>query len=144
RVARDHDLAPAARLAHDLLGADTVHGLAALEPAELGSRRQTQGAGLLGVEVAGALVLNEGVALRPHSVVALEGGYPVAVAPQLPVRPDLVQAQLEGRPADDWPEPGKQSLEAGRPVHGQGALAAPEAEGLEQPGQPQHVVGVKV
>ena len=56
------------------------HGLAALQSAALGARRDAERLGLLDVEAAGPLVLDERVADRGHAVVDREGEDPVLVA----------------------------------------------------------------
>ena len=99
-VAREDDLAPLAFGAHDLLGQDAADGLAALQAAEVGAGLDAELLGELGVEVAGARVLDDRVAEGDGRAVADgHGGDQVTVALDALRRLEL--DDFEARTAND-------------------------------------------
>ena len=129
-------LRPRLRLPHHLLGARpsrrAAHGLAGLEPAEVGARRDPEPLGEPWVEAPGPLVLDQRVAVGAHPMVDPEErtSYP-SWRTRLPVV-ELDELDLVGEPADDPAERPEQLPQAGRADDPQRALAALEVVGLEQ------------
>ena len=91
RVARDHELAPRPRRAHDLLGAHAADRLSALDLSELRPGSQTEPLGGPRIERAGPLVLEQHEPERVRPVADLDRRDPVVVALEHVARPDLDQ-----------------------------------------------------
>ncbi len=148
RVARDDDLSAAPGLPHHLLGADlavrAAHGLAGLEPAEIGARRHPKTLGDPWVEAPRPLVLDQRVAVGAHSMVHPEAAHLVpVVAERLPVV-ELDELDVVGEPADDPAEGLEQLPQARWADDPQRAFAALEVIGLQQARHPEIVIGVVV
>ena len=106
-VPGDHDLAAAAGLAHDLLGANQAvaprHGLAGLKPAEVGAGLDPQARRQLGVEAPRPLVLDQRVAMGANLMLDPEAAHLVAVVANRLALVELDQLDLVGDPAhDSW------------------------------------------
>ena len=147
-VAADDELAPRARLAHHLARVDragaALDALAALEALELGARRNPEPLGRLGVEPAGALVLDQRVAVRAHPVLDLERPHLVAVVTHGLRGPELDQLDLVADPPEDPPQGFEELDQPGRADDPQRPVAVVEVVGLQQSRDAEVVVGVQV
>ena len=69
---------------------------------------------------------------------------PVPVARNLVTVAELARVQGEAEPSDERSEDREQDGKPGRPVQLEALFATAQVVGLEQPGQPEHVIGVVV
>ena len=142
RVARQHDLAPRAIGAHDLLGMHAVDDLAALQASEVGPEGHAQARRQLGVEAARARLLDDRVAEGAAAVAHVERRHLVAVVGDLVAGLEIDDVERVAQAPVDDPHRAHERDGAGRAVDGQRRLAVAQLEGLEHPGQAQPVVGV--
>src|SRR3954452_3439534 len=143
-VAGDDDGAAGARRPDDLLGADAVAALAALQAPEVGPERHPARRGELGVEAPGALVLDDGVAEGLQPVADVERADLVAVVAHGLAGLELDDAERIAQAPVDELHRAHELGRAGRAVDGEGRVAVAQVEGLEHAGQPEPVVGVQV
>ncbi|MNY21212.1 hypothetical protein D3C86_1547430 [compost metagenome] len=99
---------------------------------------------MLGVEAAGPLVLDQGVADAADLVVGGDPQHAVVVEGDLPSRADLMVGDGEVSLADEPLEDVEEVQQAPRTVNGHRGGAAPELPGLHQAGQAEVMVGVQV
>ncbi len=150
RVAGHHHRPPpAARLDHLLrphhASVRERHRLAALERAVGGAHRYAQRGGLLRVEAAGPLVLDERPADRRRPVLGRERAHAAAVAPDLHARADLVDADVEREPLGPGEEHDvEEPLRRARAVDVHGRRAALHRERAQEPDRAEVVIGVEV
>ena len=144
RVTADDDAPAGARLAHDLLGRDVVDRLAALQAAEVGPRHHAEALRELGVEAAGARVLDERVAERGPAVADGERDDLEVVAAHRLVGLEVADRHAVARAPVDRPQALEQRARAGRAVDGQRLVAVAQLEGLQHAREAEPVVGVQV
>src|SRR6185436_12586395 len=115
-VARQNDLAATANLPQDFARLDraAVHAdsLAALQPAEVGTRLDAELARPLLVEAPRPVVLDDHVAVGAHSVLDQEWGDQISVPLERDVRLELGELQLVPGGPDDRPERLEQRAQA--------------------------------
>ena len=141
-------LRPWRGLPHHLVRAHlgAVHGnrLAPLQPAEVAGVGDPQAAGGVDVEATRALGLHVRVPERLHPVLDAEGPHLEAVVLDRLPRLELDQLDLVAEPAEDPPQRLEQPDQPGRPDDAQRPLPLQQVIGLEQPGEPEVVVGVEM
>ena len=103
RVARDRDPAAGPDRADDLLGPHAGDLLPTLQAAEVRPLGHAERARRRGIEAAGAVVLDERVAVRGHAVVDREGRDDVAAEAHLLVRLELTQLERVAGASDHGP-----------------------------------------
>jgi len=118
--------------------------LASLEPAEVPVVGDPETARGVDVEAAGPLRLDVCVAQRLHSVLDGEGAHLEAVVLDPFPRPELDQLDLVAELAENPPQRLEEAMQPRRPDDPQGRLPLHQVVGLQQPRQPEVVVGVEV
>ena len=148
RVPRQDDAAAAPRLAHHVgrthRALAPLDLLAALQGPERRPRIDAEPPRGLGIEAARPILLDERVAERPYAVADREGADLVAIVHHGLVVVELDQLERIARPADDPLDRLEELDEAARAVDAKRPLAILEVVGLEQAGDPEVMIGMKV
>ena len=139
---------PGARGSHHLLGRDRAVGaLDLLPPLQRREGRAFPHPGgdrRGGIEAAGALGLDQRVAVGAGAVGGLEGLDLVVVVLDRLAGGQLDQLEAEAEPADQRLQDSEELLQTRRPVDDERPLAVGQVIGLQQPRQAEDVVGVEV
>src|SRR3954465_15521964 len=144
-VAADHDLAAAPRRTHHLFGRDdaarTLDLLAILQAAEVRTRLNAQPLRRVGIEASRPLVFDQRVPERAHAVRDRERADLEALVANGVTLGELDQFDVVAELAKDAPEHREQVAETLRPDDAQRALAVLKVIGLQQPREPEVMVG---
>src|SRR3954452_23555773 len=132
------------RRADDLLGADAVDGLAALEAPEVGTERDAERGRELVAQAPRPIVLEDRVAEGLRAVAHVERADLVAVVADRLARLELDDAERVAETAVDEPHRAHGPGRAGGAVEGDRRAAVAHVEGLHHAGKAEPVVGVQV
>ena len=120
------------------------HVLPALEPTQVGTMGDAELRGLVGVEMARALVLDNRVAVGSHAMVDRKGADLIAVVAHGLALLELQELELISDPAEDPAQRADQVPQAGRADQPQRQLPVRQVIRLQQAGDAEVVIGVVV